>query len=138
MLSEKIDNLIDLIVSDYNLEKDIDIQQKELLTGSLKEKMFLKMFFNKNINFKKPLEECLPSFALYKIIQQLKYKKIALGEVKDILIKNLQIDNVRAEEISQKILNNEFVLKELEEELSTTSFKSPIKPTKTGLNQELI
>jgi hypothetical protein len=146
-----LQKFIEGLIADYGLEKDILISpalEKELgRAGSLKEKMFLKSVYDENIKkhlaLKKPLEDVLPSFALYKIIEKTINKEVGLNEIKKLIEEKLKISPEQAEEISQKISHNDFVIKEMEamekeEEAEDGSAPAAGQIKPKGLNQELL
>jgi hypothetical protein len=114
--------LVEKIVSDYHLEDDLiedrELNEKLLQTENIQEKIFLKLFFSKktkNIDFSNAsLESASPSFALCRIIESLLNKKLPPTEIKKVIIEKLKISEEKAAEISQKVLTDEYILKEID------------------------
>ncbi|MFA5009300.1 MAG: hypothetical protein WC534_01810 [Candidatus Paceibacterota bacterium] len=128
---DEIYNLIEDLVSQYRLE-DIDENIRNNLSSfkTARERLFFKMSSQKN----------LASLILYKIILDLKYKKISTAEVVNNLIKNLNLTREAAEEISAKLIKNDYVLKELsiDDETDALDTTPKMKITPKGIGQELV
>ncbi len=136
-MTSEIYNFIEEIISTYNLEKLNDEITKELSTAkSAAERLFLKTTYCSNSSEK----YLLPSFVIYDIIQDLKYKKIKPDQVPEIIIKKIKIPFEIANQISYKLLQNEHIIKEISKEENAVDLTIPIKNkgSTKGIGQELI
>lgn len=133
MLTETY-NLIEQIVSSYGLEKiDQQLENELLNAGSPQERLFLKM------NSISDSQNPIPSFVLYKTIQDLINKKISFAEVKNKLVSELNLPAEIAEAIANVLSQNEFILKEIAEAEEQIEIIPPDKSRGAkGLGQELV
>jgi hypothetical protein len=129
-------DLIEQIVSDYHLE-DLDNEVKKILlsAGSSPERFFLKTHYYKTL----ATGNILASVFLYKIIQDLLNKKITPQEIETRLIENLKLSPDISKEIVNKIMQNEYIAKELlENAKDAQSIDISKKPNVKGIGQELV
>jgi hypothetical protein len=147
--STEVFTLIDKIITDYDLEKDLldknpDLKKRLLASYNLMGKMAVKVLFEKKLesqNKKNPSRDIFASFIIYDIIKKLLNQEITAPQIKDVLKNSLLLSSEKSEEISQKILNSEYLKKEMSgeyketEEINDENIKFPLK--KGGLSQEL-
>ena len=113
-------SLIEEIMIKYGLEDSL-IENDLLLKKQLSEaedlsyRFTMKLIFGEKIKEQKmagkSLEEILPSMRLKRIIESLADKKVSYEDLPKLIKKDLGVDDIKANEISEAIKNNTDVIK---------------------------
>lgn len=135
-MSENYLKIIEEIVSEYNLEndnsEDFELNKKLSEAQSIQEKIFLKMYFDKRSSSKNySPEKTWASIALLNIIQKLINKQIDIKNLKNYILKKLNVSEKEGDKICKKILSDEYIANEVEK-------KQEKEENYLGINQELI
>ena len=134
------DIMIKYGLEDNLIEGDLLLEKKLSEINDLSDRAALKLLFGEKIKEQemagKSLEEILPSIRLKRIIESLVDKKTSYSDLPKLIKRDLDVDDIKANEISEAIKNNAEIIKLINQPLVENAVEEDID--EKGDNKEKI